>query len=204
MKQIVSISTLAIALLILFNGPLAAQFNTEMPANRWDVELTGGVSMATYKLGGADLNTGGGFEAAFHYRITPNIGAYAGWGWNKFSADRSFAGDDMDFEETGYVFGMQYIRPFGNSNFSGYLRLGGLYNHIELENADGDITDDTGHGLGWQLAGGIEIPVGQQWKIIPGVKFNALSRELNSDEPYGKQQLDLNYITFRTGIVRSF
>lgn len=168
---------------------------------RFGVELNGGVSFATRELGGLDLNTGFGFEGLFHYRFMPHLGAYAGWGWNKFSTDDAFAGSNVDVEETGYVLGLQFNHPISTSPFSYYVRLGGLYNHLEFEDG-GDVLEDTGHGLGFQIAGGIEVELGSNWSINPGLKFNALSRDIETAG--NNTELNLNYINVRVGIIKKF
>jgi hypothetical protein len=76
------------------------------------------------------------------------------------------------------VFGLQYKHAIGSTPLSYYLRAGGLYNHIEIENADGDIIGDTEHGLGWQFAAGIDYSLGKNWSITPGLKFNSLARDV--------------------------
>ncbi len=169
---------------------------------RFGFELSGGASFATRELGGADLKFGFGGEGIFHYRILPHAGVYAGWGYNTFSAENSFAGNEIDFEETGYVFGLQFKHPIGISPVSYYVRAGALYNHIELENTDGKIIGDTGHGFGWQAAGGVDIPLGRNWSLTPGVKFNSLSGDVNMEGT--TTQLDLNYIQVRVGILKKF
>lgn len=169
---------------------------------RFGIELNGGASFATKKIENATLNTGFGFEGLLHYRFMPFTGIYAGWGWNRFGADDSFAGKDVCFEETGYILGLQFKYPIGTSPFSFYLRGAGLYNHIEIENADGDIIKDSGHGFGWQAAGGLNINLGSNWSITPGIKFNSLSRETNFEGT--DRSLKLNYISARVGIVKMF
>lgn len=189
---------LAVTFIMLFS---TTSFSQEKQ-KRFGFELSSGLSVATQKLNGAELNPGLGFEGIFHYRFMPHTGIYGGWGWNRFGADKSFAENDVCFEETGYVFGLQFKHPFGESETSYYLRAGGLYNHIEIENADGDITHDSGHGLGWQLAGGIDINLGKNWSLTPGIKFNSLNREVVNegvDAP-----LDLNYLQFRIGFLKKF
>ncbi len=79
--------------------------------DRWSFEFRPGVNFPTKELGDAELNTGFGLEGTFAYRFMPNVGVYGGWSWNRFSSDNSFAGTDIDFEETGYTMGLQYIRP---------------------------------------------------------------------------------------------
>ncbi len=176
--------------------------NAQEKEKRFGFELGSGASVATKKLGGSTLNPGFGFEGIFHYRFMQHTGIYGGWGWNRFGADNSFAGNDVCFEETGYVFGLQFKHPIGESKTSYYLRAGGLYNHIEIENADGDITHDSGHGLGWQLAGGIDFQLGKNWSLTPGVKFNALNRNVENEGV--NVPLDLNYLQLRVGILKKF
>jgi len=187
-----------IAILVLLSVSSFAQ----QKEKRLGFELSGGASFATKDLYDAELKTGLGFEGILHYRFMPYTGIYAGWGWNKFSANESFAGKNMDFEETGYMLGLQFKHPFGTSPVSYYLRAGGLYNHIEIENKEGDITEDTGHGFGWQVAGGVDIPFGRNWSITPGVKFNSLTKYLDIEGT--STQLDMDYISVRVGVLKNF
>lgn len=169
---------------------------------RFGFELSSGASVATSKPGDAGLNTGVGIEGIFHYRFMPYTGLYAGWGWNRFSSENSFAGMNADFEETGYVFGLQFKHPIGSLPLSYYVRAAGLYNHIEIENEAGDITYDSGHGMGWQLAGGLDVNLGKNWSLTPGIKFNSLSRDIDFEG--ADEQMDFNYLSFRVGILKRF
>lgn len=188
----------AIAAFALATCTLSAQDS----ARRFGIELSGGGSVATNKIGDATLKPGFGFEGILHYRFLPHTGLYAGWGWNKFASDASFLGNNVDFEETGYVAGLQFKHPLGSSPLSYYLRVGALYNHIETENTAGDIIHDTKHGLGLQAAAGIDIPLGTGWSLTPGIKFNSLSREITPVGSIGK--MNLNYLSLRVGILKSF
>jgi len=169
---------------------------------RFGFELSGGASFATRDPDDANLKTGMGFEGILHYRFMPYTGIYAGWGWNHFGSGNSFAGEDMDFEETGYVFGLQFKHPVGNSRISYYVRGAGLYNHIEIENSDGDIVEDSGHGFGWQTAAGIDIPLGSNWSLTPGLKFNSLNRKVDMEDM--THDLTLQYLAIRIGILKRF
>jgi len=174
----------------------------ESKTRRWGVEFNLGGSYATRRLAGSTLNPGMGFEGTFSYRFLSHTSVYVGWGWNKFAADNSFAGSHMDFEETGYVYGLQFKHPIENSSLSYYLRAGGLYNHIELESKSGDIIGDTGHGTGWQVAGGIELALSEKWNLTPGFKYNSLSRNV---EFHGSSySLKHNYLSLRVGFLRNF
>lgn len=165
-------------------------------------EFNSGVSLATTEIEGASLNPGFGFEGTFHYRFMPHLGVYAGWGWNRFGADESFAGNDVCFEETGYVIGLNFKHPIASSKLAYYVRAGALYNHVETENADGDIINDTGHGFGYQLAGGIAINLGKNWSFTPELKFNSVSRDTEFEGT--SRNIDYQYISARIGFTKQF
>lgn len=169
---------------------------------RFGFELSTGPSFATQKIVDADVKTGLGFEGNFQYRFMDHVSVYAGWGWNHFYAEQSFAGEKRDFEETGYVMGLEFKHLIGQSAISFYGRGAALYNHIEIENEEGDVLHDTGHGWGWQAAAGVDIPLGKNWSLTPGVKFNSLNRDLKiSDLNY---ELKQNYLSARIGFIKRF
>ena len=170
--------------------------------NRISWEFRTGVDFATQELGNADLNTGFGFDGMLAYRFMPHTSVFGGWGWHRFTSDDSFAGSNMDFEETGYTFGLEFLHPLGNTQFDFYLRGGGIYNHIEVENSNGDITADSGHGLGWQIEGGLAFDLGNRWILKPGVRYRSLSRDIE----IGNITAKTNLTTFNTsiGISRTF
>lgn len=170
--------------------------------NRFGIELNGDVAIVSNDLAGASLNTGLGFEVILQYRFMPYTSVYGGWGYSHFNANESFAGTDVDFEQTGYILGLQFLYPHGNSPVSYFVRAGLLYSHIETENNNGDIISDTGHGLGFQVTGGIEVALGKNWSLAPGVKFNYLSGE--TDLEGVNYQLDHRYVSARIGIIKRF
>jgi hypothetical protein len=174
--------------------------------NRLTFEFRPGVNFPTGDLGDADLKTGCGFEGVLAYRFMTHLAVYAGWGWNRFQADESFAGVDVDFEETGYTYGLQFIHPIGQLNMNVLLRAGALSNHIEVENSSGDIIADSGHGydsgIGWQVEGGLAVPLGEKWLVMPTVRYRSLPRELNIGAV--TTDVDLNYISLGVGISRIF
>jgi opacity protein-like surface antigen len=187
---------LALGLLLLASSPFAAA------QGKWDLTLRGGVNLPTKDLGDANLNTGFGFEGTIGYRFLPNLSAYAGWGWNRFSADRSFAGSNVDFEETGYSLGLRYLFPIADSRVSVLIGAGGIYNHIEAENREGALVSDTGHGLGWQAEAGLAVAVSERLSLIPGIRYRSLSREFKVGTT--NTPVDLNYLSPGISLSWSF
>lgn len=132
----------------------------------------------------------------------PFTSIYGGWGYTHFNANESFAGTDIDFEQTGYILGLRFKKSIGDSPLSYFVRCGLLYSHIETENNDGEIISDTGHGVGFQVAGGLEVALGKGWSLAPSLKFNSISGETELEGV--SHQLDLRYVSARLGIVKRF
>ena len=171
--------------------------------DRFSVQLRPGVSFATTDLGDANLKTGFGFEFSATYRFMPHVSVYAGWGWNRFSSGHSFAGTGIDFEETGYIFGLQFLHPFHNDlPFDYFLKAGAIYNHIEAENADGEIFADSGHGFGFQVETGLSFSISDAWRITPGIKYQTLPGDLGIEAV--NYSVNLNYLSVGATISKFF
>lgn len=168
---------------------------------RWSIELRPGVNFATEDLGPVELNTGFGVEATLAYKIMPHMAVYAGWGWNQFSGD-GLVENDLDFEETGYTFGLRFVHPITSYDIKYVLAAGGIYNHIEIEDANGDLLADTGHELGWEVQAGLSFDLGVGFEVRPLVSYRSLSTTATIDD--FKQDLDLKYIAVGAGIVKTF
>ncbi len=181
--------------LLLQATPASAQ-------DRWAVEFHGNGGIATQDADRDTHENGFGLGASVRYRFMPHLSAYAGWDWNLFQALDAIAGPDMELEETGYVAGLRFEHPvFGRTTTLGWVRAGAMYNHIELENDDNDMIIDSGHGLGWEAAGGLAFDRGR-WSIAPGLRYRSLSRDL--DIGTATMPVELQAVAFELGIVRRF
>ncbi len=181
---------------------LLTVFNQSRAQDKWGLELRPGVNYATQDIADANLELGFGTELTIAYRFMPHLAAYAGWSYNNFAVDQSFAGADASFEETGYTFGFQFIYPIGESTLSYLVRVGGTYNHIEIENNDGDIIIDSGHGLGWQAEAGLVISLSEKFSLLPSVRYRSLNRDIEINSV--STSVDLNYFSIGAGLSWSF
>lgn len=189
-KSVYSLLTL-IAFLLISNFVSAQD-------DRFSLTIRPAGNFPTKELANTNLKTGFGFEGTVAYKFLPHLGAYAGWGWNHFAADNSFAGTDMDFEETGYSLGLQFIHPVENSKLNYLIGAGAIYNHIEIENNQGDIVADSKHGWGWRAEAGIDVPVAKQLHLTPTIRYQTLSRDFAIGET--KTAGDLNYVSVGVGL----
>lgn len=170
--------------------------------DRWAAELGAGPAFATDDLGDAALGTGFGFEGVLAYRMLPHLWLYGGWDWHRFPEDVTDGG--VDFEETGYAYGLRFEHPFvGEQGGPSILvRAGGTYAHIEVEDAGGDPVADSGHGVGWEVGVHAVLPFAGPWRVTPGSRYRALSRDLDvGDVP---APVDLTYIALEIAVLRTF
>jgi opacity protein-like surface antigen len=82
------------------------------------------------------------------------------------------------------------------------LRVGGTFNHIEIENEDGELVADSDHGIGWEIGAGLVYDLNDRWQISPGIRYRALSREIGEED--AKVSVDLGYVAAEVGIAISF
>lgn len=197
MSNRISIAAAALAL-VFVAGPVGAQ------QQRWAFELRGGAAFPTEDVGSDELGTGFGLEGSLRYAFMPHLAAYAGWDWIRFSPDASFAGADMDFEETGYAFGLRFEHPFtGESGGPAWwLRAGPTYDHVEIEDGDGDIIADSGHGFGWEAGAGVALDVGERWSVTPGLRYRSLTRDV--EVGVMTTEISLRYLAAELGLVMHF
>ncbi len=183
-----------VAALLASASALAAQ-------SRWSIELSGGAAFATEKVAGADLGTGVGLGLTGRYRFLPHLAVYGGWDWHHFAVDQTLAGQDVDVEDTGYTFGLRFEHPLV-SRTAWWVRVGGMANHIELENSAGSIISDSGHGLGWEMGGGLSVPIGTRFTLTPGLRYRSLSRDVDLGDV--STPTDLKYVTAGVGLAMTF
>jgi hypothetical protein len=177
---------------ILIAAPLSAQ-------SRWSIEVQGGAGFPTGDLEEM-LVTGPGFGAVGAFRFLPHLWAYGGWDWFRFGSGTSFAGTEVDFEETGYVLGLRFEHPipWDPGIALAYRLHGGVtYKHLELEDPDEGLLADSGHGAGWEVGGGLTWDITPRFYLSPGVRYRALNRDVEIDDVV--TELDLAYWAWHLG-----
>lgn len=188
-------SFLLAATILLFSFTVEAQ-------EKWSVEFRPGLNFPTSDVGNIDSKIGYGFELTGAYRLMPHLIVYAGWGLNQFKGEDRLLKENFTFEETGFTFGLQIIRPIGTSAFSYLARAGAIYNHIQLENNSNTITADTGYGFGWQVAAGIDYEFASNLSFRPMLRYRSFSRDFEVANI--STEMKLNYISFGIGLAGEF
>ncbi len=181
---------------------IVAAFPVYSQEDKWSFEIRTDAAFATQDLGDAELDTGIALDGVIAYNLSDTVSAYAGWGWSRFATGQSFAGANVDFEVTGYTFGLRYISLLGDTGLDYLVRAGGIYNHIEVENSNGDIVADSGHSLGWEVGAELMIPISDSWSLTPGIRYQALSTDIQIAAT--NTSVDLEYFAVGVGLTRPF
>lgn len=171
----------------------------------WSVELRGGAAFPTVDMVG-DLGTGNGvvLEGNVSYRFQPHLGAYVGWDWVHFNPEESFAGPDVDFEGTGYVAGLRFQHPVSDAvPFDVWVRAGVRYDHLELEDASGDIIAGTDRDVGFEAGGGVAVQVAERWSVTPGVRYRAITHDVQTGVNT-TDEADLRHVLVELGVAYRF
>ena len=56
--------------------------------------------------------------------------------------------------------------------------------------------------MGWEVGGGVVLPMGGAWAVTPGVRYRALSRDLTLGAETAA--VDLQYVAFELTVARRF
>jgi len=184
--------------LLLGAGSLQAQ-------DRLSVDLRVGSNSFADDLGDAELESGFGFDGSLAVRLYEHLWAYGGWGWHGFDTDFALWGADSSVEQTGYRLGLRWEHPVTDQGRDGpafWVHAGGTWEHIEVEDDAGDLVTDSDLGEGWEAGGGVSFPAWAGWRLTPGVRYRALSRELAFGELV--PEVLLEYLALELGVSRTF
>lgn len=155
-----------IIIIVLFISTIASA------QNKWSLEFRPNIDFPKEDFKNLDIPIGFGFEVTFAYQFIEQLSTNAGWGYNIFDIKDS----NFTFDEAGYTFGLQFIHLIENSEILFYLfRIGGVYNHLELEDSDGNLVDNSGHKLGWQIEASINYALDNNLNLRPTVRSRSLS-----------------------------
>jgi opacity protein-like surface antigen len=168
--------------------------------SKWSVEIRPSLNFPLTNVAGADINTGFGIEGTALYRVLPHTSVYAGWGWSLYPQENRNA-DEVSNEETGYTFGIQFLHPIAASNTKYFVKGGGIYNHLEVEEGN-HVTSNSGHKLGWQLETGLSFRISDLYSINPGVRYRELSGNINRNGT--RTPFHLHTIALSVGVMKNF
>lgn len=154
------VTVAAAALLLATLGPANAS------AQRFGVELRAGASVGSYTETGAGLEIlpSPSFAVVLEARLTESLAGYAGVTRSTFRCEEGFCSDrDVSLTSQGLILGGRWWRGLP------WVRAGLALQSLRLSTDTQAETSEP--GIGWDLAGGVEIPVGRRVRIRPGLTY---------------------------------
>lgn len=160
------------------------------------VEVRGGAGFPTGDFGDM-VKTGYGFGVNGQFNVTPVIGVYAGY--NRFEFDREgTVADVADAKaiDSGLNAGVQatFAPMMGFAGAAPFLRGGAVYHRVNFATDGGDSKTD--YGLGFEVGGGLDVPLGPTVSLTPGVRYIRYTPEFGGT----KLDRDINYVAADVGL----
>lgn len=133
---------------------------------------------ASFPIDTEGLNTGYVVGGDVIFQATPILGIYAGYNFNSYGVDLEGFGEevpgnlDARVEVKGFAGGLRATFPVGS--LSPYFKGGLLLQSLGV-NVSGDGGSFSGSGdreVGFEIGGGVEVPVSARLSVTPGVSYN--------------------------------
>lgn len=135
-------------------------------AQRFGLEVRGGAAVGGYTAtaAGLDVLPALAFGAVLETRVSGPFSAYLGFTRSSFGCEEGFCADrDVSLTSQGLVAGARWGPGLP------WLRAGLAFQSLRLTADDQEETSDV--GVGWDLAGGLEIPVTDRFRLRPGLTY---------------------------------
>lgn len=173
-----------------------------IPVSPFSVEVRGGLAFPTGDL--EDVAESGitvGANGTFMF--TPMLGLYAGFTYNAFGLpeEADELGVDGSINTYGLDAGLKAMFATPTLPVSPFVKGGLVYHKLELDIEDVDLgeEDDTDFGLGFEVGGGVMVPLGPRLSFTPGVSYTSFKPGDSGDGDDGE-----NISSFRVDVGLNF
>ena len=137
--------------------------------------------------------------------LTPSIGLYAGWDWNRFTVDRPDLNASVTATaiDTGFRGGV--INPYrirGSRLGTPYIFAGGMLNRTSYYLSDGRESRgvSSNNGLGYEVGAGLSMPIGPASALTPSIRYRTHQAVFGPPGGQGLNETTVSYIMIDVGI----
>lgn len=180
MKKITT-GLLALAAVALA-GSVQAQ---AIPVSPFSVEVRGGLAFPTGDLEDV-AESGITVGANGTYMFTQQLGLYAGFTYNAFGLveEAEEIGIDGSINTYGFDAGVKAMFASPTMPVTPFVKGGLVYHKVELdvEGLDLGDEDDTEFGLGFEVGGGVMVPLGPRLSFTPAVSYTSFKPNYEGEE----------------------
>ncbi len=136
------------------------------------VEVRGGAAFPTAGFGDA-YQTGVTYGARAIFDVAPGLGVYAGYTQSDFDVNSGLVSGNAS--DRGLNAGLRAALPVGLPALGPWVHGGVVFN--ELRGQVGGFSGSSERKLGFEVGGGLELPLGQRVSVTPGATYTATSRD---------------------------
>ena len=160
-----ALSAAALAAVLLSAGSAAAQIS------RVSLEPRGGLA---FPIDNEGLENGWTLGGDLIVDVSPVLGIYAGYNFNRFAVEGAddLPGDiDVNTDVHGFDAGVR--ATFAGNSISPFFKAGLLYQSVALDvdSGAGSFRRDSDRELGFEVGGGVELPLSARLSLTPGVTY---------------------------------
>jgi hypothetical protein len=155
-------------------------------------EVRGGLGVKTEEFRPSDegittASGGVGFGANAAFDFLPGVAVYAGYDRYSFNAD--IEGVDAEYIDQGFVVGGRFTPRAGALlGFNPWVRGGVLFHDLQLTMLD----DESERSTGFEVGGGIDIPLGLVLSFTPGVIYRQYEPDFGDTEAAKVSYFDIS------------
>ena len=177
------ITTRLVALAALaFAGTVQAQ---AIPTSPFSVEVRCGLAFPTGDLEDV-AESGITVGANGTYMFTPMLGLYAGFTYNAFGLpdEAEELGVEGSINTYGLDAGVKAMFATPTLPVTPFLKGGLVYHKVQLDIEDVDLgdEDESDFGLGFEVGGGVMVPLGPRLSFTPAVSYTSFKPNFEGDE----------------------
>jgi hypothetical protein len=149
---------------------------------------------------GVEAETGLAFAAGAVLHLSSAVGIYGQYNRTAFGCDNcAGAGLDDELVDAGGGFGIHAALPL--AAFRPWIRAGGVYHELRFSGSEGELFSDP--ALGFQVGGGVSLPLIGGLRVLPGVHFRSYSAELDLGG-LPSETVDVNQVVADLGLSYRF
>jgi opacity protein-like surface antigen len=156
-----------------------------MPVSPFSVEVRGGLA---FPRGDLDDIADSGISVGANgtYMFTRQLGLYAGFTYNAFGLpdEADDLGIDGSVNTYGFDAGVKAMFASPTLPVTPFLKGGLVYHKVELDVEELDLgdEDDSDFGLGFEVGGGLMVPLGPRLSFTPAVSYTSFKPSFEGDE----------------------
>lgn len=132
--------------------------------------------------------------------VTPGVGVYGTYSRTEFELALI---PDAEVQDAGFSAGLTASLPTLGTGIVPWVGAGVVLHQLEFDAEDGDADEGVDEDIGFEVGGGLAVPLARNIRLTPGIGYRQYGVELNA-RPISVVDFDVTYVTAGVGLNISF